>query len=160
MTHLNGQPERSAITAAMERLLSGTPVRSTGALTVVQLAAEAGVKRWVLTHKHTDLRDEFQRRARAAGKLPAAFQHLEAEIADLKADNQALRSDNRKLKERNDVYAMVINELSIMLHKADLLPTQPGNVTRLKPSAPDSSSAPLALASPGATCQTEAPGPL
>ena len=133
MSHLNGQAERSAITAAMDRLLGGTPVRSTGALTVVQLAAEAGVKRWILTHKHTDLRDEFQRRAQAASKLPAAFQHLEAKITDLQADNRALRSDNRRLKERNDIYAMVINELSIMLRRAELLPTQPANVTRLKP---------------------------
>jgi hypothetical protein len=133
MGHLNDQAERSAITAAMDRLLHGTPTRSTGSLTVVQLAAEAGVKRWVLTHKHTDLRGEFQRRAQMASKLPPAFQHLEAKITDLQADNQALRADNRRLRERNDIYAMIINELSIMLHRANLLPIQAGNVTQLKP---------------------------
>ena len=31
--------------------LTGIAWRSTGALTVLQLAAEADVKRWVLTHK-------------------------------------------------------------------------------------------------------------
>jgi hypothetical protein len=41
--------ECDAITAAMQRLLDGSPQRSAGALTVLQLAAEAGVKRWVLT---------------------------------------------------------------------------------------------------------------
>lgn len=133
MSHPNVQAERASITAAMERLLHGTPTRSTGSLTVVQLAAEAGVKRWVLTHKHTDLRDEFQRRAQRVSKLPPAFQHLEAKITDLQADNQALRSDNRRLKERNDTYAMVINELSIMLRRANLLPIRPGNVTQMRP---------------------------
>jgi formylmethanofuran:tetrahydromethanopterin formyltransferase len=53
------QAERDAIQAAAGRLLAGAPTRSTGALTVLQLAAEAGVKRWVLTHKHPDLRQAF-----------------------------------------------------------------------------------------------------
>ncbi|MGW5851809.1 hypothetical protein ACWFQ8_28350 [Streptomyces sp. NPDC055254] len=38
--------ERNAITAAMQRLREGHPTRSTGALTTLQLAVEAGVKRW------------------------------------------------------------------------------------------------------------------
>ncbi len=42
--------ERDAIHAAIQRLLAGTSTRSTGALTVVQLTAEASVKRWILTH--------------------------------------------------------------------------------------------------------------
>ena len=63
--------ERAAITAAMQRLLDGTPKRSTGALSVVQLAVEADVKRWVLTHKHTDLADEFRSCVEASGPIPA-----------------------------------------------------------------------------------------
>lgn len=55
------QAERDAIQAATRRLLAGTPTHSTGALTVLQLAAEAGVKRWVLTHKHPDLRQSLRR---------------------------------------------------------------------------------------------------
>lgn len=35
---------RAAIMAAMDRLLEGTPVRSTGRLSASQLALEAGVK--------------------------------------------------------------------------------------------------------------------
>jgi len=133
MSHLNDRAERSAIAAAIDRLLAGTPTRSTGSLTVVQLAAEAGVKRWVLTHKHTDLRDDFQRRAQAASKLPPAFQYLEAQITDLRADNQRLRGRNRELEERNELYAMVINELSIQLHHANPGTGHPGNVTQLRP---------------------------
>jgi hypothetical protein len=40
--------ERDAIHAAMQRLFVGQPLRSTGALTILQLATEAGVKRRVL----------------------------------------------------------------------------------------------------------------
>ena len=60
--------ERKEIQAAIDRLLAGTPLRSTGELTVVQLAAEAGVKRWKLTHQHTDLMHSFQ-----AATRPQAF---------------------------------------------------------------------------------------
>jgi hypothetical protein len=64
--------ERAAIQTAMDRLLNGTPTASTGSLSVLQLAAEAGVKRWVLTHKHPDLKAEFERRRTASNGIPAA----------------------------------------------------------------------------------------
>ncbi|ELB93166.1 hypothetical protein Rwratislav_10388 [Rhodococcus wratislaviensis IFP 2016] len=51
--------DRRAITAAMQRLFAGTPLRSSGKLDIVTLAQEAGVKRNKLTHKHTDLKDLF-----------------------------------------------------------------------------------------------------
>lgn len=56
--------DRAAIQAAADCLLHGTPLRSTGELTVVQLAVEAGVKRWLLPHKHRDLAEHFQARVR------------------------------------------------------------------------------------------------
>ena len=58
--------ERREIEAAMDRLLNGTPLRSDGKLTIMSLAAEAGVKRHVLTHKHTDLKDLFNARVKSA----------------------------------------------------------------------------------------------
>jgi len=128
--------ERAAITAAIDRLLNGTPTRSTGSLTVVQLAAESGVKRWVLTHKHTDLKDDFQRRATAASQVPPAFQHLEAQITDLQADNQRLREDNRQLLARNDLYAMVINEMSARLDRSTSSGQHQATVTQLRPQPP------------------------
>ena len=67
------EPERRLIRDAMARLLDGDPIRSDGKLTVKSLAAEAGLKRWYLTHKHTDLRDEFYDRVRAQGTTPAAM---------------------------------------------------------------------------------------
>ena len=61
------EPERRLIRDAMTRLLDGDPIRSDGKLTMKSLAAEAGLKRWYLTHKHTDLRDEFYDRVRVQG---------------------------------------------------------------------------------------------
>lgn len=104
--------ERAAIRAAMERLLSGAPTNSTGALTVLQLAAEAGVKRWVLTHKHTDLREEFQSKRTQANGVPAAYQHLQARVVDLTARNEQLRTDKAQLEQQLIVYAQLIHELA------------------------------------------------
>lgn len=63
--------QRIAILAAADRLLSGKPMRSTGNLSIVQLAKEAKVKYWVVAQKHTDLRDHFQRLAVPARQAAA-----------------------------------------------------------------------------------------
>ena len=49
------ETQRTAIRDAMTRLLDGAPIRSDGKLTIKTLADEAGVTRWVLTHRHTGL---------------------------------------------------------------------------------------------------------
>ena len=56
------QDERTPIRDAAERLLAGKPVASDGALTVVALAAEAGVHRMARIKRHFDLKNEFYRR--------------------------------------------------------------------------------------------------
>lgn len=109
--------ERDAIRAAMNRLLTGQPTNSTGALTVLQLAAEAGVKRWVLTHKHPDLRTEFESQREQINGVPQAFQHLQARVVDLEADNKRLRHHKAELTRRVDTYAQVIHELSTQLER-------------------------------------------
>ncbi|MDO0929585.1 hypothetical protein QQY24_31005 [Streptomyces sp. TG1A-8] len=48
-----------SITDAMVRLLIGAPLHSDGKLTVVSLAAEAGLRRNKLTPKHTGLKGLF-----------------------------------------------------------------------------------------------------
>jgi septin family protein len=58
------QDERTRIRAAAERLLAGQPLASGGALTVVALAAEAGVHRMALMKRHADLKNEFCQRVR------------------------------------------------------------------------------------------------
>jgi hypothetical protein len=64
----------------------------------VQLAAEADVKRWVLTHKHTDLADEFRSRVAASGPIPAAYSNLEQRAREAQNANQELRAQNSALR--------------------------------------------------------------
>lgn len=109
--------ERDAITQAIQRLLDGRPTRSTGALTTLQLAAEAGVKRWVLTHKHVDLKEEFTRRKTEANGIPPAFQHLHARTVDAESTIRTLREDNDRLRDQVSVYAQVIHELRVELDR-------------------------------------------
>jgi len=124
--------ERDAIKAAMDRLLNGTPAVSTGALSVLQLAAEAGVKRWVLTHKHPDLKAEFERRRTASNGIPAAFQNLQAHVTDLEDTCRRLRADKTELTERVQVYAQVIHELTAELSRLRGKPASSGNVVQLQ----------------------------
>jgi hypothetical protein len=107
--------ERAAINAAADRLLIGHPLHSNGQLTVVQLAIEAGVKRWVLTHKHRDLAQDFQARVRAIGGDPAPVQALKDEINQLKQDNTRLRAANAEAQALVEHYAHIINELDTEL---------------------------------------------
>jgi predicted nuclease with TOPRIM domain len=123
--------EREAITAAMQRLLDGTPHRSTGALTVLQLAAEAGLKRWLLTHKHPDLKEEFERRRATANGVPAAYQTMAAEVADLQQTNARLRTENNELRERIDAYAQTIYRLCEQLRHLEQQHLPPDNVRTL-----------------------------
>lgn len=121
--------ERTAIQAAMCRLLAGTPERSTGALTILQLAAEAGVKRWLLTHKHTDLAAEFRRQASTTDEVPTAFQSLDKRAKKAEADNRKLRTENQRLREQINLYAQVIHEL----HTERTHPTDRGSNVQALP---------------------------
>ncbi|MFF2936357.1 hypothetical protein [Streptomyces mirabilis] len=62
--------EIRAITDAMVRLLIGAPLHSDGKLTIVSLAAEAGLRRNKLTHKHTGLKDLFYALVRGRDPFP------------------------------------------------------------------------------------------
>jgi len=126
---MDRKAERDAIQAAIARLLAGTPTRSTGALTVLQLAAEAGVKRWALTHKHPDLRKAFEDQRQAVNGVPAAYQHLHGQITDLQAANQRLHREKAELAERVDTYAQVIRGLTASLETLRAMP-QLDNVRR------------------------------
>lgn len=101
-------PQRAAILAAADRLLAGTPRRSTGNLSVVQLAVEADLKYWIVAQKHTDLRDHFQRlayAARTSPEAPNANDELEARYSEL-------RQHCAGLEALLQTYATVINELA------------------------------------------------
>jgi hypothetical protein len=96
------------IRAAIARLLAGTPLRSDGALTVVSLA----VKRHVLTHRHTDLKDEFYARIRAQGHTPTSELAPREEITALKERLDEAREELKGLRETNETHARVVNILT------------------------------------------------
>ncbi|MFE1228670.1 hypothetical protein [Streptomyces sp. NPDC058745] len=86
--------ERTRIRAAMDRLLAGRPTASDGALTVVALAAEAGVHRMALQKRHADLKHEFYERVRAETKqLPESEKRLRKTVSDLKETVAAQKAE-------------------------------------------------------------------
>lgn len=105
--------ERDAIRAGMQRLLDGTPLHSDGALTVVALATEAGVKRHVLTHRHTDLKDEFYARVRAQGQVPASETKLRKELVQTKRKLTKAQENNKNLTDTIERLARVVNVLTV-----------------------------------------------
>ena len=107
------EPERRLIRDAMARLLDGNPIRSDGKLTVKSLAAEAGLKRWHLTHKHTDLRDEFYDRVRTQGTTPAAMTALYEEIAALKNAHKQDRTALRDAIAQKEIHARETQVLAL-----------------------------------------------
>ncbi|MFJ9707941.1 hypothetical protein [Streptomyces sp. NPDC101234] len=109
----DADPVRDAILAAMDRLLAGTPLRSTGRLSVSQLAIEADVKRWHLTHQHLDLKELFQARAKAQDSTPEAFSKKLSEHEALKKKYDELRQHTADLEERLRVYAAAVNLLAL-----------------------------------------------
>ena len=105
--------ERQQIRDAMGRLLAGQPIRSDGKLTIKSLAAEAGLKRGKLTHKHTDLQTEFRDRILVHGATPDALQALTAENADLKRRLSRARADRKRVLDRARLYVRKMYVLEI-----------------------------------------------
>ncbi len=106
------EPQRVAILSAADRLLAGAPLRSTGNLSVVQLAAEADLKYWIVAQKHVDLRDHFKRLAAQTRRAGSASAPLD-ELVRLQNKNRELAAHCNQLKDLVTAYAIVINELSI-----------------------------------------------
>jgi hypothetical protein len=104
--------ERREIEAAMDRLLNGTPLRSDGKLTIVSLAAEAGVKRHALTHKHTDLKDLFNARVKSQHSVPASETALREQNAELRRKLDDMRAERDEYKQAADALARALNVLT------------------------------------------------
>jgi hypothetical protein len=90
---MTSDEERKAITTAMQRLFAGKPLRSSGELTIVALAAEAGLKLNKLTHKHVDLKDLFNAECRARLGIPDSELKLREQIDQLKGREAELRAE-------------------------------------------------------------------
>ncbi|MFD4035516.1 hypothetical protein ACFWVP_34610 [Streptomyces sp. NPDC058637] len=97
--------ERERIRTAMARILEDKSEHSSGALTIVALAAEAGVPRNALTQRHTDLRNEFYARVRARGDAPDNEKRLRRQIRRLK---ELRASDAKEINQlKADIEALV-----------------------------------------------------
>ncbi len=110
-------PVRRKLLAAMDRLLGGTPLRSTGRLSISQLAVEAGQERWRLTHQHTDLKELFQARVKAARQTAAAAEPSDYDT--LKTKHTALLAHCAELEQQITLYAQVIHLLTLEKHSDD-----------------------------------------
>jgi hypothetical protein len=123
--------DRTAIRAAADRLLAGTPLRSaSGKLTVTELITESGLRRDV-AYGHRDLIDDFRARLRAQDSTPAAFQRLASQNAEL---TEALADARKHLATEQATTAILrkaLAELSLELQEAQDELTALGNVTRL-----------------------------
>ena len=109
----HNDPIRAQILAAMDRLLAGQPLRSTGRLSVSQLAVEANLPRWHLTHQHVDLKELFQAKVRNADGAPAAFARPLSDYQKLKEDHAKLLAHCAEIEQRLQLYATVINVLTL-----------------------------------------------
>lgn len=110
---MTDETQRQAIRDAMTRLVEGKPLRSDGKLTIKSLADEAGVKRWLLTHKFTDLQDEFKVRVEATGGEPAVVVKLREQLKERDETIKRLRAEIRELTNDRQQLERVINVLSL-----------------------------------------------
>ena len=108
-----GEDERLLIRDAMTRLLEGDALYSDGKLTVKDLAKEARVKRWLLTHKHTDLRDEFYQRVRSQNATPTAMRELYEKISHLEEERAQDRDALRELRAEKELLARALAVLAL-----------------------------------------------
>jgi len=105
--------EISAITDAMVRLLLGVPLRSDGQLTIKSLAAEAGLKRNKLTHKHTGLKDLFYALVKAQHARPAIVEDLQRDNDELRAKLAKVSQERDQLQQANARFARVVHVLEV-----------------------------------------------
>lgn len=127
----NRDAERTTIRAATERLLAGTPLRSTsGKLTTTELIVETGLRRDVV-YDHPDLVEEFKARLKAQDSTPAAFQQLAERNTALTAE---LAATKRRLGDEQATTAILrkaLAELSLELQQAHEELAGLSGVTRL-----------------------------
>jgi hypothetical protein len=108
----DADPVRRAIIEAADRLLAGQAIRSTGRLSISQLAIEAGVARWRLTHQHLDLQEHFRDRARHAEAYISENGPETDNFRKLKSAHAKLLAHCAALEEQVKAYATVIELLS------------------------------------------------
>ncbi len=126
--------ERAAIRAAAERLLTGTPLRSTtGNLTSTELITECALRRDVVYGDHKDLVEEFQARVKAQRFTPLAVQDLAAERDKLASELAGLRQELTRERAATAALRRIAAELAIELDQARNEMIAGSKATRLPP---------------------------
>jgi len=111
--------ERRDLAAAAERLLAGTPLRSTtGKLTSTQLIIESGLRRDVVYGDHKNLVDDFMARVKAQHATPNSIARTADENRVLKSENDALKRQLAEERETAKTLTKIVGELSLELHQA------------------------------------------
>jgi hypothetical protein len=125
--------ERTQIEAAMARLLARPRAQGDAPPSVSELARVAGVKRWVLTHKHIDLKDRFQADVARAHVAPTNA-HLAEDaprVQRLQDQIARLRHTNTELRGLVNFYANALNEVSMEYEALAAQRGEPSNVLPL-----------------------------
>lgn len=135
------QGERTRIREAMNRLLAEQPAVSDGSLTIVALAAEAGVHRMALLKRHADLKNEFYERVRAETRqVPESERRLRATVTKLK---ESLASKEAELEELRRLVTGLTLANAVLTHDQTVSPPplEPGNTSEnvilLRPHRPE-----------------------
>ncbi|SQI28570.1 hypothetical protein [Rhodococcus coprophilus] len=131
MTATTEDDVRRAIRDAMDRLVAGEPLYSDGKLTIKSLAEEAQIKRWLLTHRHTDLQAEFRARIANTDAPPALValrderDDAQRRIDELTADVTALQETVHQLERIIQVLALENDQLREGQHSGRVVPIGP-----------------------------------
>ncbi|MCD9193409.1 hypothetical protein [Streptomyces albireticuli] len=128
--------ERDRIRAAMDRILSGTPQHSNGALTIVALATEADVPRNALTQRHLDLKNEFYAKVKERGQPTDVELRLRKQVVKLKTLRQKDQAELTALRQDVEALVRVVNQLTTENRRYRQQLTAPDNVVRLLPTQP------------------------
>lgn len=131
-TSRDRESERTAIRAAADRLLSGTPLRSaSGKLTASELITESGLRRDLIYADYKNLLEEFQARVKAQERMPEAMRHLARRNAELTGKLAQTRAELTAEQAAGAALRRVVAELSLELQQAREELAAAGTVTRL-----------------------------
>ncbi|MDX3745322.1 hypothetical protein [Streptomyces sp. AK08-02] len=133
------QDERACIREAMDRLLTGQATSSNGSLTVVALAAEAGVHRMAIMRRHADLKNEFYERVRTETRqVPETERRLRETVTKLK---QTLANKEAELEELRQLVTTLTLASAVLVSRRGTEEPLPGstipiNVLPFRPPQP------------------------
>ncbi|OEV10566.1 hypothetical protein AN218_16955 [Streptomyces nanshensis] len=96
----------------------GAPLHSDGKLTIVSLAAEAGLRRNKLTHKHTGLKDLFYALVKARDSVPDAMpETARARAVKHQQDLARVCAERDDLRTQTQLLTRIVQVLEIENHR-------------------------------------------